>query len=183
MLELCCSRERRITPSAPIRPTSLHRKVIVMQEATDSEYVKMKAFLAFYVERYHLNLETLPPEKWPIASLEALEKKGMKTALKGLRQAINDCVERSFHFDHAEVETLDSELRKRGVITLSELRRRYSKSYAKIMERGQIKNETEYYLLRNVLFDPTEKTSDERKLLRGLISDYEGGLHPVSETR
>jgi hypothetical protein len=145
-----------------------------MQEATDSEYAKMKAFLAFYVERYFLNLETLPPEKWPIASLEALEKKGMNRALKGLRQAINDCVERSFHFDQAEVQSLDSELRKHDIVTLSELRRRYSKSYAKIMKRGQIKNETEYYLVRNVLFDPTEKTPEERKLLEELISDYEG---------
>jgi hypothetical protein len=147
--------------------------MIAMQEATDSEYAKMKAFLALYVERYYLNLETLPPEKWPIASLEALEKKGMKTALKALRQAINDCVESSFHFHHAEVESLDSELRKRDIVTLSELRRQYSKSYARIMKRGQIKNETEYYLLRNVLFDPTEKTPDERKLLEQLISDYE----------
>jgi len=145
-----------------------------MQETTDSEYAEMKAFLAFYVERYHLNLETLPPEKWPIASLEALEKKGMKAALKGLRQAINDCVERSFHFDRAEVERLDSDLRRRGIVTLSELRRRYSKSYAKIMKRGQIKNETEYYLVRNVLYDPTEKAPEERKLLEDLISDYEG---------
>jgi hypothetical protein len=144
-----------------------------MQETTDSEYANMKAFLAFYVERYHLNLETLPPENWPIASLEALEKKGKNTAVQGLRQAINDCVERSLHFDHAEVESLDIELQKRGVVTLSELRRRYSKSYAKIMKRGRIKNETEYYLLRNVLFDPTEKTSDECKLLEKLISDYE----------
>ena len=108
----------------------LHRTVIEMQKATDSEYFEMKAFLAYYVERYFLNREALPPEKWPMVSLEALEEKGMKTALKGLRQAINDCVERSFHFDHAEGESLDSERRKLGVITLSELRRRYSKSCA-----------------------------------------------------
>ena len=90
-----------------------------MQEATDSEYVKMKAFLTFYVERYHLNLETLPPEKWPIASLEALEKRGMKTALKGLRQAINDCVERSSHFDHAEVESAFGGLERAGAEELA----------------------------------------------------------------
>jgi hypothetical protein len=148
--------------------------MVSMQEEAELEYAKMKAFLAFYVERYFLNLETLPPEKWPIASLEALEKKGMNRALKGLRQAINDCVERSFHFDHAEVESLDSELQKRGVVTLSELRRRYSKSYAKIMKRGQIKNEIEYYLVRSVLYDPTEKAPEERKLLEELISVYEG---------
>jgi hypothetical protein len=116
----------------------------------------------------------LSPEKWPIASLEALEKKGMEAAFNGLRQAINDCVEMSFHFDHVEVENLDSELLTRGIVTLSELRRRYSKGYAKIKKRGRIKNGTEYYLVRNVLDDPTEKTSEECELLKKMTSEYEG---------
>lgn len=143
-----------------------------MQDESESEYAKMKAFLSFYAERY-LNTEGLPLDKKPIASLEALEKKSMKMAFNGLRQAINDCVEMSLHFDHEEVEKLDAQLRSRGIITLSELRRRYSKSYAKILKRRRIKNETEYYLLRNVLYDPTEKAPEERKLLEELISDYE----------
>jgi hypothetical protein len=144
-----------------------------MQKAADSEYAAMKAFLSFYTDRYS-NLENLPPEKRPIACLEILEKMGMKTAMTGLRQAINDCVEASFHFDHKEVEKLDSELRARGIVTLSELRRRYSKGYAKIRKRGQIKNETEYYLIRNVLGDPTEKSPEECQLLEKMINEYEG---------
>ncbi|MBP0115727.1 MULTISPECIES: hypothetical protein [Bradyrhizobium] len=143
-----------------------------MQDEPELKYARMKDFLSFYAERY-LKAEGLPPDRQPIASLEALEKKSMKMALKGLRQAINDCVEMSLRFDHKEVEKLDSQLRSRGIVTLSELRRRYSKSYAKIVKRGQIKNETEYYLVRNVLHDPTEKSPEERKLLEELISDYE----------
>jgi hypothetical protein len=146
--------------------------MVGMQDESKLEYAKMKDFLSFYAERY-LKAEGLPPDKQPIASLEALEKKSMKMAFNGLRQAINDCVEMSLHFDHEEVEKLDSQLRSRGIVTLSELRRRYSKSYAKIIKRGQIKNETEYYLVRNVLYDPTEKAPEERKLLEQLISDYE----------
>jgi len=146
--------------------------MIGMQEEAESEYARMKDFLSFFAERY-LKAEGFSPDKQPIASLEALEKKSMKMAFNGLRQAINDCVEMSLHFDHAEVEKLDSQLRSRSIVTLSELRRRYSKSYAKIMKRGQIKNETEYYLVRNVLYDPTEKAPEERKLLEELISDYE----------
>src|SRR6266700_7408151 len=126
-----------------------------MQSADEFDYAKMKDFLSFYTEKY-LNLEGLPHGKRPIARLEALEKQSMKRALNGLRQAINDCVQMSFHFDHSEVEKLDSQLRSRGIVTLSELRRRYSKGYAKIMKRGQIKK-TEYYLICNVLDDPTEK--------------------------
>jgi hypothetical protein len=146
--------------------------MVGMQEEAELEYAKMKDFLSFYAERY-LKVEGLSPDKQPIASLEALEKKSMKMAFDGLRQAINDCVEMSLHFGHAEVEKLDSQLRDHGIVTLSELRRRYSKSYAKIVKRGQIKSETEYHLVRNVLYDPTEKALEERKLLEELISDYE----------
>jgi hypothetical protein len=42
------------------------------------------------------------------------------------------------------------------------------------MKRGRIKNETEYYLVRNVLDDPTEKTVEERELLQKILSDYAG---------
>jgi hypothetical protein len=147
--------------------------MIGMKEEAELEYAKMKEFLSFYAEKY-LDIVKLPVEERPIACLEELEKKSMKKALNGLRQAIGDCVEMSFHFDHAEVEKLDSQLRSRGIVTLSELRRRYSKSYAKIMKRGQIKNGTEYYLIRNVLNDPTEKIPEECELLEKMISDYEG---------
>jgi hypothetical protein len=144
-----------------------------MQEKAELEYGQMKDFLSFYAERY-LKIDGLPLEKQPLSSLEILEKKNMKKAFSGLRQAINDCVEMSFHFDPAEVEKLDSQLRSRGIVTLSELRRRYSRAYARLMKRGQIKNETEYYLVRNVLDDPTEKPREERKILERMISDYEG---------
>jgi hypothetical protein len=146
--------------------------MVAMQKEAELEYAKMKDFLSFYAERY-LKAEGLSPDKQPIASLEALEKRSMKAASSGLRQTINDCVEMSLHFDYAEIDKLDSELRSRGIVTLSELRRRYSKSYAKIKKRGRIKNETEYYLVRNVLYDPTEKAAEERKFLEELISDYE----------
>jgi hypothetical protein len=147
--------------------------MVGMQKETELEYGRMKEFLSFYAVRY-LKIEGLPPEKQPIASLEAIEKKSMKKAINGLRKAINDCVEMSFHLNHVEVENLDSQLRSRGIVTLSELRRRYSKGYAMIVMRGQIKNETEYYLVRNVLDDPSEKAPEERELLEKMLSDYEG---------
>src|SRR5436305_427351 len=109
-----------------------------MMKSTDEfDYARMKDFLSFYAEKY-LNLEGLPPDKRPMASLDALEKHSMKKALSALHQAIHDCVEMSFHLDHSEVEKLDSQLLSHGIVTLSELRRRYSKGYAKIMKNGRI---------------------------------------------
>jgi hypothetical protein len=146
--------------------------MVGMQEDTELEYARMKDFLSFYAERY-LKVEGLPPEKQPVASLESLEKKSKKMAFNGLRQAINDCVEMSFRFDHAEVEKIDSQLRSHDIVTLSELRRRYSKSYARIVKRGRIKSEMEYYLVCNVLDDPTEKAPEERELLEKMLAEYE----------
>lgn len=143
------------------------------RKAPSPEYLALKAFLSFYTERY-VNLENLPPDKRPIACLEILEKTGMTMATRGLRQAINDCVEESLRFDHAQVERFDAELRARGIVTLSELRRRYSRAYARISKRGCIKNDTEYYLVRNVLDDPTEKSPAERALLEKMAFEYEG---------
>ncbi|WP_298276482.1 hypothetical protein [uncultured Bradyrhizobium sp.] len=138
-----------------------------MQNFNRSEYTQLKKFLSFYVE-------TLPPEQQPPAVLEAMEKRSPRMAFQGLRQAINDCVERSSFFDPVEVAKLDAELISRGIITLSELRKRYSRGYANILKRGRIKNDTEFNLLQNVINDPTEKSPDELELLAKLLSDYEG---------
>ncbi|MBL6616954.1 MAG: hypothetical protein ISP49_03950 [Reyranella sp.] len=109
-----------------------------------------------------------------MASLEVLEKKNIKAASNGLLQAINDCVEMSFHLNPEIVAKLDEQLRDQGIVTLSELPRRYSKKYASIVKRGRIKNDTEYYLIQNVQGDPTTKTPEERALLERLVTDYEG---------
>lgn len=89
-----------------------------MTEKPETDYESLKAFLAFYSERY-FGLSSLPPEIWPINVLEAMEKKNKKAAVMGLRQAVNDCVEMSFDLEHAEVEGLDAELRSYGIVTLS----------------------------------------------------------------
>src|SRR4051812_25500572 len=144
-----------------------------MGQEPDREYAEMKEFLSFFADRY-LSSEGLPPEKPPMAILEALEKNSNKTASKGLRQAINDCIEMSFHLGHEEVAQLDEQLGKSGIVTLSELRRRYSKAYANIRTQGEIKNDVDYYLIRNIVGDPSPKTVQERELLENLIANYEG---------
>ncbi len=48
----------------------------VTQEDAKIEYAKMKDFLSFHAEQC-LKIETLPPEKRPITSLESFEKKSM----------------------------------------------------------------------------------------------------------
>jgi hypothetical protein len=72
-----------------------------------------------------------------------------------------------------EVAKFDSELRLNDIPSLSELRRRYSRVYARVLKRDRIEDETEYFLLRNVLFDPVEKAEGESEQLERLIAAFE----------
>src|SRR5262245_50793352 len=98
------------------------------------EYRELKAFLSFYSSEY-LSVDSVPPEMRPAAVLETLEKKNARIAPQGLRQAINDIIERSRHLGPKEAEKIDCELGARNLATLSELKRRFSKEYARIFKR------------------------------------------------
>src|SRR5437879_3806764 len=93
-----------------------------------SEYDELKRFLSFYSERF-MSVDELPAELRPMACLERLENMGRSKASQGLRQAINDIIESTRHWDKGRVASLDAQLVKSGVVTLSELRRRFSKEY------------------------------------------------------
>jgi hypothetical protein len=146
-------------------------KLASMREGQRHESEELKAFLAFFADRF-LNAGSLPPQERPIAVLEGLESKKPGLARIGLRQAIIDCVEMSLRLKAEDVKKLDDELRARGIVTLSELRRRYSKRYAAIVKRGRIKTDSEWHLIRAALNDPSADVADEREVLEGLIADY-----------
>jgi hypothetical protein len=144
-----------------------------MPRVPDGEYDELKAFLSFYSEHY-MSLEILQPEMRPIACLEAIEKKSRTMARAGLRQAINDIIESVRPFGEKQIAQIDSELSARKLVTLSELRRRYSTDFARVVKRGKIGNETEYYLVRGIVVDEgTKVTSEERDALSEMMLQFE----------
>jgi len=98
---------------------------------------------------------------------------GRSKALDGLKQAVNDSVEMLCDSPPAQIEELDDALRKQGFLTFSEIRRRYSSSYKRILKHKRIKTETEYYLIAGVLADVSSNADkDERSELEQLIAEY-----------
>jgi hypothetical protein len=145
-----------------------------MATVLDGEYEELKKFFLFYSSRY-LAIDKLAPELRPMAGLEVLEKRSRRMAREGLRQAINDIIERSRHLDPTVVRTIDVELAAQSLITLSELRRRFSREYARILRRKRIRNETEYYLIRGVV-EALVSENPERALLYTMIKDFEAKI-------
>jgi hypothetical protein len=99
---------------------------------------------------------------------------GIAQAKKGMAQAINDIITQYKHKTTEEVAELDARCTVRGCITLSTLRIKYSKQWRKILKSQVIKNENEYYLMRNILDDGGAAiTKPEADMIGNILRVYE----------
>jgi hypothetical protein len=99
---------------------------------------------------------------------------GKSKALVGLRQAANDTIEETSNWNSEVRAVVDEGFRAAGVVTVSEITRRYSASYKRIVKRGFIRNETEYYVINAILVDQGSAIlEDERTCLQRLTEAFE----------
>lgn len=139
----------------------------------EKEYQELYSYLDFYMT--HVK-GIAPHSPLSLASVSAgiIEKYGKSKALVGLRQAVNDTLEELHGRPSEYIAILDDSLRKAGVLTASEIRRRYAASYQRILRRGHIKNETECHLVNGIVVDQTSEISiNERALLQSMLEDFE----------
>jgi hypothetical protein len=138
------------------------------------DYPKPRSSFEFLSERYMAPLvPRLPAEHRPTAVLARQERQSMALARRGLRTAINDLLEMLRDLPSAELAECDRALEARGGYTLSGLRQRYSRHYARIVKQREIRNDEEYYLAYGIVSDvnlPLPKA--ERELLDRLVTAY-----------
>ena len=146
-----------------------------MSPARELEYEELHAFLDFYATHVSGIDPTNLIHPTNVGKLIVAEY-GRAKALHGLQQAVNDLVEDLSGQPLEYIKRLDAALRTCGIVTFSEVRRRYASSYRRIMKRRKIRNETEYYLIAGVLADcSTLAPNEERALLGQLVAQYEQG--------
>jgi hypothetical protein len=76
---------------------------------------------------------------------------------------------------------LDAALSERGILTVSEVRRRYSTVFERIVKRGAIRDETEYHLITGLVVDQTSDIEvDRRASLQRLLDAYDRSVEPES---
>lgn len=103
-----------------------------------------------------------------------IQQFGMSKALVGLRQAANDSIEETSHWNPDARTVIDQAGTAAGIVTLSEITRRYSSTYKRIAKRGFIKSETEYYAISGILTGQRSAISEgEKRYLRRLIEAFE----------
>jgi hypothetical protein len=147
-----------------------------MSPEREREYAELHAYLDFY-STHVSGIDPADPVHPTNVGKQIVAEYGRSKALDGLKQAVTDIVEALSGKSPEYIERLDAALRASGIITFSEVRRRYASSYKRILKRGKIKTETEYYLVAGVLADAScLATEEERTLLEQLVARYEEGV-------
>ena len=83
--------------------------------------------------------------------------------------AINDLIEDTDRWPTEKVEAIDDLLIREGLPSLTEMRLRFSKVIRRAVARGVIKNDVEYYAVRNA----AELANDSPEALWKLLAAYE----------
>ena len=147
---------------------------MITTKATDETH-ELTAFLEFLFDNYMA--DGVSPEVHPAKFVRELAERAPKRALLGLRMAIGDCIEASASWPAQKVKEADDALRARGIATLSEMRRRYWRRFIRILKRGKISTEDEYYLLKAIATG-SSPPSDQALVLERLLTEYENGAEP-----
>ena len=109
-----------------------------------------------------------------ISVLEEFEKESMAKARKGLSLTINDALEDTAKWPLDAVREFDRILEQNGAATLSELRMKHSRKYRNVLQRGKIRSEVEYYLIKGILDGMREHVPEnELSLLDAMLIEYE----------
>jgi hypothetical protein len=144
-----------------------------MSEEKEKEFEELSLFLEYYSTN-RLGIDRADKIHPSNCLEEIVEKFGKSKALQGLKQAINDSIEDTSELDFEDVKKLDSELSSRGIVSLSVLRKRYWSKYKKVLKRGSIKNETEYYLINGLLCDlDNGLLKEEKETLSSMLVEFE----------
>ena len=106
--------------------------------------------------------------------IKANEAYPLSLQIEGARQAMNDLLERSRLLSLRQVAELDALLEARGCETLSAARTRLWNDLDKVLRRGRIRTEREYYALVERLNDGVTPLDDElQAYVAQLTEDFE----------
>jgi len=134
----------------------------------DADYERMRRLLdVVYTECLGTAIES---ESYPVRVLDAMSAARPAAAHKGLRMAIGDIVEMLDSASPDYVDRLDARLREIGGMTLTEARSLFSRRLKRVVKRGKIGSEDDYYLVRNAA---DIGAGDEQQRLWDLIAEYE----------
>lgn len=114
----------------------------------------------------------LPVEKQPLTLLTNLERSSPAKARSALSMGINDLVQMSFDLPRSRILDIDQILAQQDLLTLTALRSIFSDKLNRLIKKGKISNDVEYYLLKDV-FDSNSGAEIDSSRLHNMLELYE----------
>ena len=135
-----------------------------MSAKNEKDFAELESYVNFFAT--HVG-KVSPDEKTHPSQflLSHVDKFTKSQLLQGLRQAANDTLEQCSDFNQKQIDVLDNACKESGVLTFTEIRRRFSKRYRVILRKQKISNETDYYLIADLINNLNSPVSDEERVL------------------
>lgn len=136
-------------------------------------YQDLKLFFRVYLD-VMLDLSGLPEQQRPMFLLERDEEKGFRRARASLKMMLGDVIAQLEHAPEDEAEALAVALEAAGAPSISTVRSLVSKKAAAVLKRGVIRNEEEFYLMKEML-DRSDLRHDDIHTIEQMIHRFEFG--------
>ena len=148
---------------------------------SDEKYERLKRFVGFFYDWY-MGQPHRSPALHPLKVLNDLQEQSVAKAKRGLGMAVNDCVEMSSSWSPEQVSEADARFLQHDAVSLSEVRRTYSRKYLQTLKRGFIKSLKEYYLVKGIVDGGgLEAGAGELQQLNAMLASFEQRRSSVSE--
>lgn len=139
------------------------------------DYERLKKFLTLFYEWY-VRKPHHSDSSHPGNVLARLEESSKRVAQRGLQMALTDLVEMTSDWTPEQVAAANEGLLAAGAASLSEVRHTYSKQYLRVVKRGRIESEYEYYLVKGVAEGfCIEPGAGEADRIATMLAQYESG--------
>jgi len=132
------------------------------------EYEEMRSWLGHMAPKV-FPPELLTPQTDPVAVLDQIASKSAADGRSGLGMAVGDIVEFTSAWSESEVAAVDAELSSKGLPTLTVVQARFSKVVRRAVRRGRIRDDDEFYAVRNAV----DRPGAEQARLWPLLAAYE----------
>jgi hypothetical protein len=148
-----------------------------MDDDDGLDYGQMRAFLLALASFLDANFRMPTPMSAGIEDgIKRMEaRSGPQKQLKGIRMAVGDFLEMTRDFTPQQVADADTAFAAAGAPLLSTMRAKIWRKVPKILARGKIRSEVEYYLVIERLNDmgPDGLEGPDRELADRLVAEFE----------
>jgi hypothetical protein len=136
-----------------------------------SRYEDLKRFLKVYTETM-FDLYSYPEEDRPMSVLAEFERQSPALGRKALRISVADAVSNLRDLSAPELESLSAALAAANAPSVASVRALVSKKLGPVIKRGVLRNEEEFYLVKDLLDSPS-LPDDERTKLETMLDTFE----------